>query len=121
MKRKEKVESRLKRKKRIRKNIFGTMDKPRLCVYKSLKAMYAQLIDDEHDKVITGASTLNKEIKEQLKSGGNIEGAKRVGEYIGKKAISIGITHVVFDRNGFKYHGRIKALAESAREAGLIF
>ncbi|MCX5809130.1 MAG: 50S ribosomal protein L18 [Deltaproteobacteria bacterium] len=121
MNRKDKVESRIKRKKRIRKNIFGTMDKPRLCVYKSLKGMYVQLVDDANDKVITGASTLNKEIKGQIKSGGNIEGAKKVGEYIGKKAISIGITHVVFDRNGFKYHGRIKALADSAREAGLIF
>lgn len=77
MDRKDKVESRIKRKKRIRKNIFGTMDKPRLCVYKSLKGMYVQLVDDANDKVITGASTLNKEIKGQIKSGGNIEGAKK--------------------------------------------
>jgi large subunit ribosomal protein L18 len=121
MRRKEKVEARSRRKKRIRKKIAGSMDKPRLCVYKSLKQMYAQVIDDTKDKVITGVSTLNKDIKAQIKHGGNIEGAKKVGEYIGKKAQELGIKHVVFDRNGFKYHGRVKALAEGAREAGLIF
>ena len=121
MNRKDKVESRIKRKKRIRKNIFGTMDKPRLCVYKSLQQIYAQLIDDSEGKVITGISTLHKEVKPKVKSGGNIEAAKKVGEAIGKKAIDMGLAQVVFDRNGFKYHGRIKALAESAREAGLKF
>lgn len=121
MDRKEKVEARLRRKKRIRKKIAGTKDKPRLCVYKSLKEMYAQLVDDMEGKVVTGASTLNKEIRPQIKYGGNVEAAKKVGEYIGKKALSIGIQHVVFDRNGFKYHGRVKALAEGAREAGLVF
>ena len=105
----------------MRKKIQGTQDKPRLCVYKSLKQIYAQLVDDSEGKVVTGISTLNKEVQEGLKSGGNIEAAKKVGEAIGKKAIGIGITEVVFDRNGFKYHGRIKALADSAREAGLKF
>jgi len=80
-----------------------------------------QLVDDTHAKVMTGISTLNKEIKTQIKYGGNTDAAKKIGEFIGKKAIEMGITKVVFDRNGFKYHGRIKALADAAREAGLIF
>jgi large subunit ribosomal protein L18 len=121
MQRKDKVEAREKRKKRMRKKIQGTKDKPRLCVYKSLQQIYAQLIDDSEGKVITGISTLHKEVKSKVKSGGNIEAAKKLGEAIGKKAIDMGLTQVVFDRNGFKYHGRIKALAESAREAGLKF
>jgi large subunit ribosomal protein L18 len=121
MQRKDKVEAREKRKKRMRKKIQGTKDKPRLCVYKSLQQIYAQLIDDSEGKVITGISTLHKEVKPKVKSGGNIEAAKKVGEAIGKKAIDMGLAQVVFDRNGFKYHGRIKALAESAREAGLKF
>jgi len=121
MQRKDKTEARLKRKKRIRKKVEGSQDKPRLCVYKSLSHIYAQLIDDLHDKVITGVSTLSEDIKKEVKYGGNIEAAKKVGQSVGKKAIDMGITKVIFDRNGFKYHGRIKALAESAREAGLIF
>jgi len=121
MDRREKVAARSRRKKRIRKTIFGTKDKPRLCVYKSLKEIYAQIINDTDGKVITGVSTLNKEIKAEVKYGGNVKAAKRVGEQIGKIAAGLGIAHVVFDRNGFKYHGRIKALADGAREAGLIF
>lgn len=121
MDRKEKVEARNRRKKRIRKKIFGTKDKPRLCVYKSLKEIYAQIINDAEGKVLTGVSTLNKDIKTEVKYGGNVKAAKRVGEQIGKIAAGLGIEHVVFDRNGFKYHGRIKALAEGAREAGLKF
>lgn len=121
MQRREKVAAREKRKKRIRKTISGTAVKPRLCVYKSLRQIYAQLIDDSHDKVITAASTLTKEVSVTVKCGGNVEAAKKVGEYIGKKAAGMGISQVVFDRNGFKYHGRIKALADGAREAGLQF
>jgi large subunit ribosomal protein L18 len=121
MQRKDKVEAREKRKKRMRKKIQGTKDKPRLCVYKSLEQIYTQLVDDSEGKVVTGISSLSKEVKAALKSGGNVEAAKKVGEAIGKKAIDMGITQVVFDRNGFKYHGRIKALADSAREAGLKF
>ena len=117
MQRQDKVEAREKRKKRMRKKIQGTKSRPRLCVYKSIQQIYAQLVDDSENKVVTGISTLHKELKSALKSGGNIEAAKKVGEAIGKKAIDMGITQVVFDRNGFKYHGRIKALAESAREA----
>jgi large subunit ribosomal protein L18 len=121
MQRKAKVEAREKRKKRIRKTISGTAGKPRLCVYKSLRQIYAQLIDDSQDKVITSVSTLTKEIVATIKCGGNVEAAKKVGEHIGKKAAGMGISQVVFDRNGFKYHGRIKALADGAREAGLQF
>jgi len=121
MDRKEKVQARARRKKRIRKKVFGSKDKPRLCVYKSLKEMYAQLVDDGEGKVILGISTLTKEVKSEIKYGGNVGAAKKVGEYIGKKASGLGITHVVFDRNGFKYHGRVKALADGGREAGLTF
>jgi large subunit ribosomal protein L18 len=121
MDRREKVEARTKRKKRIRVKVKGHPEKPRLCVYKSLKQIYAQLVDDTQGKVIAGVSSLNKELEGQVKSGGNVDAAKKVGEFMGKKAAELGITHVVFDRNGFKYHGRIKALADGAREAGLIF
>jgi large subunit ribosomal protein L18 len=121
MDRREKVEARKRRRKRVRVKVFGTAGKPRLCVFKSLKQIYAQLIDDTGSKVITGASTLTKEIKVDVKFGGNVESARKVGQCIGKKAQELGITRVVFDRNGFKYHGRIKAVAEGAREAGLIF
>jgi len=121
MQRKEKVAAREKRKKRIRKTISGTAGKPRLCVYKSLRQIYAQLIDDSQDKVITSVSTLTKEVMATIKCGGNVEAAKKVGEHIGRKATGMGISQIVFDRNGFKYHGRIKALADGAREAGLQF
>ena len=121
MDRKEKVVAREKRKKRIRVKIKGTFGKPRMCVYKSLNQIYVQLVDDTQNRVITGGSTLTGEVKTDVKHGGNVDSAKKVGLYIGKKAQELGISHVVFDRNGFKYHGRIKALAEGAREAGLIF
>jgi large subunit ribosomal protein L18 len=121
MQRKDKVEARQRRKRRIRKKVHGTPTKPRLTVFKSLRQIYAQLVDDTQQKVITGISTLNKEVGAGLKNGGNNDAAKLVGEAIGKKAIGLGITEVVFDRNGFKYHGRIKALADGAREAGLKF
>lgn len=121
MDRKEKVERRLRRHKRIRKKIFGTAERPRLCVYKSLKHIYAQLIDDESHRVITGVSTLTPSIRQLTTKGGNKEAAKLVGKAIAERALAMGIKKVVFDRNGFKYHGRIKALADSAREAGLSF
>ena len=117
----EKIESRLRRKKRIRKKISGTTVKPRLCVFKSLKNMYAQIVDDSTGKVVTGVSTLTAAVKGGIKYGGNVASAKKVGETIAKKALDLGIKEIVFDRNGFKYHGRVKALAEGAREGGLIF
>jgi large subunit ribosomal protein L18 len=121
MDRKAKIESRLTRKKRIRKKLSGNAEKPRLCVYKSLKNIYAQLVDDASGRVLTGVSSLNAEVKGEIKYGGNIASAKKVGEAIAKKAVGLGVKEILFDRNGFKYHGRIKALADGAREAGLIF
>jgi len=121
MEKREKVKARIRRKKRIRKKIQGTSGKPRLCVYKSLKHIYAQVIDDTKGIVITGVSSLNKEIKGTIPYGGNVDAAKKVGTFLGTRLKEMGITEVVFDRNGFKYHGRIKALADSAREAGLTF
>jgi large subunit ribosomal protein L18 len=121
MDRKEKITARLKRKKRIRKKISGTAERPRLCVFKSLSNMYAQIVDDASGKVITGVSTLTADVKGEVKYGGNAGSAKKVGVAIAKKAVGLGIKEVIFDRNGFKYHGRVKALAEGAREGGLIF
>ncbi len=121
MDRKEKIQARLKRKKRIRKKIAGTAERPRLCVFKSLRNMYAQIVDDTTGKVITGVSTLTADVRGEVKYGGNAGSAKKVGEAIAKKAVGLGIKEIIFDRNGFKYHGRVKALAEGAREGGLIF
>ena len=111
----------LKRKIRVRKKVFGSKDRPRLNVYRSLKHIYAQVIDDEEGRVITSASTLCKELKGKLASTKNIEAAKEVGKLIGKKCIEKEISKVVFDRNGYLYHGRVKALADAAREAGLKY
>lgn len=121
MERRDKIAARLKRKKRIRKKITGTAQRPRLCVYKGLKHMYAQLVDDAAGRVITGVSTLTVEVKAGMTYGGNVGSAKKVGEAMAKKALALGIKEVLFDRNGFKYHGRVKALADGAREGGLIF
>ncbi|MFN8009313.1 MAG: 50S ribosomal protein L18 [Terriglobia bacterium] len=106
---------------RIRKRIQGTAARPRLNVYRSLTHIYAQLIDDLKGVTLTSASTVDKEVRAQSKSGGNISGAKLVGTEIAKRAKGLGIQSVVYDRGGYKYHGRIKALAEAAREAGLKF
>lgn len=106
---------------RIRKDIKGTAARPRLAVYRSLKHMYAQLIDDINGCTIVAASTLETPVKEDEEYGGNVEAAKKVGEILGKKAIDKGIRSVVFDRGGNIYHGRVKAVAEGAREAGLEF
>jgi large subunit ribosomal protein L18 len=101
--------------------LVGSPEKPRLLVFRSLRGIYAQLIDDTTNKVITGASTVTKELRDDIKYGGNVEAAKKLGQFIGKRAVELGYTKVVFDRNGFRYHGRVKALADGAREAGLIF
>ena len=113
--------SRLKRKKRIRKNIFGSQDRPRLSVFRSSKHIYAQIIDDTEGKTLVAASTLDKEYMENKVIGKKTDIAKAVGLLVGKRALDSGIKQVVFDRNGFLYHGRIKALSEGAREAGLNF
>lgn len=111
---------RIKRHKRQRKNIFGTPERPRLNIFRSLKNIYAQVIDDTAGETIVSASTQDKEITGEA-SAANIEGAKAVGELVAKRALDKGIETVVFDRGGYIYHGRVKALAEAARQAGLKF
>ncbi|OFX17251.1 MAG: 50S ribosomal protein L18 [Armatimonadetes bacterium RBG_16_58_9] len=104
---------------RVRKRVLGTPEKPRLNVFRSIEHIYAQLVDDTAGKTLVAASTLDGEIKPKIKTGGNIEAAKLVGELVGKRAVEKGIETVVFDRGGYKYHGRVAALADGAREAGL--
>jgi len=118
---KEKQNKRLKRHRGLRKKVFGVREKPRLSVYRSLKNIYCQLIDDITGETLASASTLSKNVKEKLTYGGNIKAALLVGEMIAEEAKKIGVTKVVFDRGGYKYHGRVKALAESARANRLIF
>jgi large subunit ribosomal protein L18 len=112
---------RLKTKTRIRGRLAGTPERPRLTVYKSLKRIYVQAVDDTRGVTVASASSLEKELRGQLKNGANIEAAKAVGARIAARLKEQGITAVVFDRNGYVYHGRVKALADSAREAGLQF
>ena len=116
-----KNQTRLRKHKRVRAKISGTAERPRLCVFRSLSNIYAQIIDDKTSTTLVSASTLDKEIKGELKSTGNIEAAKTVGRLVAEKASAKGIDEVVFDRGGYIYHGRVKALAEAAREAGLKF
>jgi large subunit ribosomal protein L18 len=113
--------ARLKRKVRVRKKIQGTPDCPRLNVFKSAKHIYAQIIDDLSGITIVSASTVMKEVQEGLNYTGNLDAAQKVGAAIAARASAKGIKRVVFDRSGFLYHGRIKALAESARGNGLSF
>lgn len=112
---------RRKRHLRVRNKIFGTAERPRLNVYRSLNHIYAQIIDDEQGVTLVSVSTLSPDIKEKIKSGGNKDAAAEVGKLIAAKARDKGIKKVVFDRGGYIYHGRIKALAEGAREGGLEF
>ena len=109
------------RHRRVRGKISGTAARPRLCVTRSNNNVYAQVIDDVAHTTICGVSTLGPEFKATGKKGGTVEGAAALGEIIGKKAIEAGITEVVFDRGGHLYHGRVKAVADGAREAGLKF
>ncbi len=106
---------------RIRKKVAGTTERPRLNVYRSLKHIYAQIIDDTNGSTLVSASSMQEPVKGQLEYGGNKEAARQVGLLIGKKALELGIKQVVFDRSGYIYHGRIKDLADAAREAGLDF
>jgi len=106
---------------RVRKKISGTPERPRLCVFRSNSHIYAQVIDDLAGKTLVSASTLDKEIKEKIEFGGNIEGATEVGKLVAQRALAQGIETVVFDRGGYLYHGRVAALAAAAREAGLNF
>jgi large subunit ribosomal protein L18 len=106
---------------RIRKNLNGSTGRPRLAVFRSNKHIYAQIIDDSKGTTLTAASTMDADAKKDLKSGGNIAAAKTVGKLVAQRAKAQGIEAVLFDRGGYLYHGRVKALAEAAREAGLKF
>lgn len=117
----EKVAARLRRQKRVRKKVTGKDSRPRLCVYRSNRHIYAQVIDDSQGRTLVAASTLSPEIKGQLKHGGNVAAAKKVGAFIARKCLARNMFEVVFDRNGFLYHGAVKALAEQARAEGLKF
>lgn len=114
-------EVRLRIHKRIRKRLSGASTRPRLAVFRSNKHIYAQVIDDAKGATLTCASTLDVDAKKDLKSGGNIAAAKAVGKLVAERAKAKGIEAVLFDRGGYLYHGRVKALAEAAREAGLKF
>lgn len=113
--------ARHRRHKRIRKKVYGTAERPRLSVFRSLNHIYAQLIDDTKGHTLVSASTLDKEFKSEKGHKGNVLMAKKVGRLVAEKAVAAGIKKVVFDRGGYKYHGSIKALAEAAREGGLEF
>jgi large subunit ribosomal protein L18 len=116
------TEARLRRKKRVRKKIRGTPEKPRLCVFRSARHIYAQLIDDSTGRTQAEVSSLSKDLSQKIRGkGGNKEAAVIVGTAIAERAFKNGIKKVVFDRNGFLYHGRVKALSEAARERGLEF
>jgi len=116
-----KKEQTRKRHQRLRVKLSGTTECPRLAVYRSTKHIYAQIIDDVKRVTLVSASSNDKDMKEKLAHGGNIDAAKVVGEAVAKKALKAGIKDVVFDRGGFVYHGRVAALADAAREAGLNF
>ena len=106
---------------RVRNKIAGTSSRPRLCVFRSNTNIYAQIIDDEAGKTLVSASTLDKEVKASIENGSNKEGAAAVGKKIAERALAANINEVVFDRGGYIFHGRVEALAEAAREAGLKF
>ena len=115
------VTPRDKRRARIRRKIAGTADRPRLTVYKSLKHMYAQIVDDSTGNTLVSVSTGSKALKGEVKEDDKTGAAKKVGAALAKAALEKGVTKVVFDRNGFDYHGRVAAVAQAAREAGLQF
>ena len=106
---------------RVRTKVTGTTERPRLSVYRSLGHIYAQVIDDHSGKTLVSASSVDTDTKKNLKGGGNVAAAKVIGKAIAERAKAAGVTKVVFDRGGYKYHGRVKALADAAREAGLQF
>ena len=106
---------------RVRTRVKGTPERPRLSVYRSLGHIYVQVIDDLSGKTLVSASTIDTETKKNLKGGGNVAAAKVIGKTVAERAKAVGVSKVVFDRGGYKYHGRVKALANAAREAGLQF
>lgn len=109
------------RKKRVRRRVHGDTERPRLTVYKSLRHIYAQIVDDTAGRTLVSASTMGRDLRQELIKTGTLEAARAVGQAIGRKALSRDIATVVFDRNGYPYHGKVKALAEAAREVGLRF
>jgi len=121
IKKKSRAEVRVKKHRRIRNRISGTAQRPRLAVFRSNNHMYAQIIDDTARHTLVSASTLQKDVNADLEKTNNVEAASKLGEVIAKRALDKGITTVVFDRGGFIYQGKVKALAEAAREAGLEF
>ena len=121
MKRQDKIASRLRRKKAIKKRVRGTTERPRLSVFRSSRHIYGQIINDETGQTLVSASTVTPEVRSELKGSGNSDAAKQVGAAVARLALEKGIKKVVFDRNGFLYHGRVKALDDSAREGGLEF
>lgn len=116
-----KVAARRARQRRVRKKVFGTDACPRLSVYRSLRYIYVQVISDHSRRTLAAASTLEKDLRKDLASTRNLEAARRLGKVIAERCAKLGISKVVFDRNGFRYHGRVSALADAAREAGLKF
>lgn len=121
MTKKTRAESRIRRHERVRKNVHGTPDRPRISVFRSLAEIYAQVIDDEAGHTLATASSVDHELRAQMKGLKKTEQAKLVGELVAKRAIEKGVKQVVFDRGGFRYIGRVKALADGARSAGLDF
>jgi len=117
----DKIKTRQTRRRRIRGKIHGTAEKPRLAVFRSARHIYAQIINDDLGRVLASASTLDKQLRGSLKSGGNSDAAREVGKLLAQRAADKEIQMVAFDRSGFKFHGRLKALAEAAREGGLKF
>jgi large subunit ribosomal protein L18 len=113
--------ARLRRHRRVRKHIAGTSDRPRLNVFRSLRHIYAQIIDDSREHTLVSASTTDQEVKAQLQGLSKTEQAQVVGKVLAERALNQGIGQVVFDRGGYRYHGRVKALADAAREGGLDF
>ena len=113
--------ARLRRHKRVRKHVMGTPERPRLNVFRSAHHIYAQVVDDSKGHTLVSASTVDQEVKAQLKGLAKADQAKVVGKVLAERALDQGIKQVVFDRGGYKYHGRVKALADAARESGLVF
>ncbi len=113
--------ARLRRHGRVRKHVVGTSERPRLNVFRSLRHIYAQVIDDSQSHTLVSASTIDQEVGTEIEGLSKIEQARMVGKVLAERALSQGITQVVFDRGGYKYHGRVKALADAAREGGLEF
>jgi large subunit ribosomal protein L18 len=106
---------------RVRMRVEGTAERPRLAIYRSLDHIYAQVIDDRSGRTLVSASSIDGESKKNMKGGGNVAAAKVIGKLVAERAKAAGVNKVVFDRGGYKYHGRVKALADAAREAGLQF